>query len=55
MSGQQCKMLKGAIRQLLLDIRPDAVSLVDAFNYSDHTLNSALGRYGISLFYSAFC
>lgn len=26
-------------------VRPNAVALVDAFNYTDHYLGSALGRY----------
>ncbi|KAI0216686.1 Peroxisomal acyl-coenzyme A oxidase 1 [Lamellibrachia satsuma] len=31
--------------QLLSDIRPKAVALVDAFDFSDHVLGSVLGRY----------
>ena len=31
--------------QLMSEIRPDAIALVDSFNHSDHRLNSALGRY----------
>ena len=29
----------------LLQVRPSAVALVDAFNYTDHYLGSVLGRY----------
>lgn len=29
----------------LLQVRPNAVALVDAFNYTDHYLGSILGRY----------
>ena len=32
-------------QQLMAEIRPDAIALVDSFNHSDHRLNSALGRY----------
>jgi len=29
----------------LSQVRPNAIALVDAFNYTDHFLGSALGRY----------
>lgn len=32
-------------RQILVQVRPQAVNLVDAFSFSDHYLGSALGRY----------
>lgn len=38
-------MLNAALRQLLKDVRPNAVALVDAFEFPDNVLNSALGRY----------
>lgn len=28
-----------------IQLRPNAISLVDAFNYTDHYLDSILGRY----------
>ena len=34
--------------------RPDAVPLVDAFDYSDHHLNSALGRYDGNVYQHLF-
>ena len=33
------------VRSLLAALRPEAVALVDAWDYSDYELNSALGRY----------
>ncbi|KAM0934278.1 putative acyl-CoA oxidase, acyl-CoA dehydrogenase/oxidase and middle domain superfamily [Dioscorea sansibarensis] len=33
------------LRSLYSQVRPNAVALVDAFNYTDHYLGSALGRY----------
>jgi acyl-CoA oxidase len=36
--------LKRGIRDCLRSIRPEAVALVDAFDFSDRQLNSALGR-----------
>jgi acyl-CoA oxidase len=46
LSSAQAIMVRQAVRGLLVALRPDAVALVDAFNFSDHTLNSCLGRYG---------
>ena len=42
---QHCDKLRKKLRQMLKEIRPDAVPLVDSFNMSDLTLASALGRY----------
>eukprot|EP01099_Mayorella_cantabrigiensis_P001461 TRINITY_DN1639_c0_g3_i1.p1 TRINITY_DN1639_c0_g3~~TRINITY_DN1639_c0_g3_i1.p1 ORF type:complete len:692 (-),score=149.44 TRINITY_DN1639_c0_g3_i1:253-2328(-) len=44
-SVSQLKYLRQVSRNLLLTIRKDAVPLVDAFQYTDHLLNSAIGRY----------
>jgi acyl-CoA oxidase len=30
---------------IILQLRPNVVALVDAFNYTDHYLSSVLGRY----------
>lgn len=38
-------LIRENIEKLLLELRPHAVTLVDGFNFSDRTLNSALGRY----------
>ena len=45
LNGSQVAHVRHHVRQLLGQIRPDAVALVDAFNLSDHELNSAIGRY----------
>ncbi|ELR15635.1 acylCoA oxidase like protein [Acanthamoeba castellanii str. Neff] len=45
LSSEQAVMVRQAVRGLLVALRPDAVALVDAFNFSDHSLNSCLGRY----------
>ncbi|CAG8518496.1 2642_t:CDS:1 [Acaulospora colombiana] len=37
-------LLQRAQRELLRNIRPDAVGLVDAWEFSDNSLNSALGK-----------
>ncbi len=41
--AQQAALLRLTLRQLLGELRPDAVPLVDAFGLSDYFLNSALG------------
>ncbi|KAG4056519.1 hypothetical protein JG687_00003295 [Phytophthora cactorum] len=38
-------IIRANIEELLKLIRPHAVALVDGFNFSDHMLNSTLGRY----------
>ena len=45
MSTQQLDMLRERTLELLADVRPDAVGLVDAFDFHDHLLSSVLGRY----------
>lgn len=45
LSPQQRATLESAVAALCADIRPVALALVDAFDLSDHFLNSALGRY----------
>eukprot|EP01121_Diplochlamys_sp_Union-15-3_P017458 TRINITY_DN6146_c0_g1_i1.p1 TRINITY_DN6146_c0_g1~~TRINITY_DN6146_c0_g1_i1.p1 ORF type:complete len:676 (+),score=120.30 TRINITY_DN6146_c0_g1_i1:43-2028(+) len=45
LNNDQVNIVKKNVRRLLSIIRRDAVALVDAFNFSDAMLNSALGRY----------
>ncbi|ELU01431.1 hypothetical protein CAPTEDRAFT_178214 [Capitella teleta] len=42
---KQLEDIRSAEIKLLASLRPDAVALVDSFDYHDQTLNSALGRY----------
>ncbi|KAI7881512.1 acyl-CoA dehydrogenase/oxidase C-terminal [Mucor mucedo] len=44
-SSEQTAMLKEQVIHLLEQVRPEAVSLVDAFALPDYFLHSALGRY----------
>jgi len=44
-SAEQALLVRNAVRHSLKLLRPDIVPLVDAFNFSDHSLQSALGRY----------
>jgi len=44
-SARQSEWIHESVEQMLTKVRPNAVPLVDAFNFSDRDLNSALGRY----------
>jgi len=44
-SSSQLHLAKSALIEVLNALRPDAVSLVDAFDFPDNVLNSAIGRY----------
>jgi acyl-CoA oxidase len=41
----QLSQVSQRLKELLAQLRPNAVALVDAFDYSDEMLNSVLGRY----------
>ncbi|BFZ11130.1 hypothetical protein BsWGS_14169 [Bradybaena similaris] len=45
MSDQQLQMLEDKLFELLAALRPNAVALVDAFDFPDEVLDSDLGRY----------
>lgn len=45
LTGKQSELLKNRVHALLAELRPQAVSLVDAFGIPDYQMNSALGRY----------
>ena len=45
LSPQQAGAAREAHHQLLVQLRPEAVALVDAFAIPDYLLDSALGRY----------
>ena len=45
LSQEQAKWVRAGVMSLLDAIRPNAVALVDAFDYSDFILKSALGRF----------
>ncbi|KAJ8436310.1 hypothetical protein Cgig2_005234 [Carnegiea gigantea] len=44
-SPTQASLANDLLRSLFSQVRPNAIALVDAFNYTDHFLASALGRY----------
>ncbi|XP_045075815.1 peroxisomal acyl-coenzyme A oxidase 1-like [Coregonus clupeaformis] len=45
LSGPQLSQVSQRLKELLAQLRPNAVALVDAFDYRDEMLNSVLGRY----------
>ena len=45
LTPQQITALTSRRTELLAELRPNAVALVDAFDYPDRLLNSCLGRY----------
>ena len=45
LSRQQAVMLQSRYLDLLREVRPNAVTLVDAFDFPDGVLDSALGRF----------
>lgn len=44
-SPEQASLANDQLRSLYSQVRPNAITLVDAFNYTDHYLGSVLGRY----------
>ena len=45
LSAQQAALVRQSVRDLLPVVRVDAVAIVDSFDFSDHFLNSALGKW----------
>ena len=54
MTESQITQVNERIKELLTAIRPDAVALVDAFDFQDVTLGSVLGRYDGNVYENMF-
>ncbi|XP_076871987.1 peroxisomal acyl-coenzyme A oxidase 1 isoform X1 [Brachyhypopomus gauderio] len=54
LSVPQLSQVTQRIKALLAEIRPNAVTLVDAFDYRDEMLNSVLGRYDGNVYENMF-
>jgi acyl-CoA oxidase len=54
MTGSQIAQVNQRILELLTVIRPNAVALVDAFDFKDATLGSVLGRYDGNVYENLF-
>jgi len=55
LSPKQAELTRNRVHALLSELRPQAVSLVDAWGVPDYLLNSALGRYDGTFFSSPYC
>uniref|UniRef100_A0A8C5RAN6 Acyl-coenzyme A oxidase n=1 Tax=Leptobrachium leishanense TaxID=445787 RepID=A0A8C5RAN6_9ANUR len=54
LSTSQIEQIQQRVKDLLAVIRPNAVALVDAFDYSDQQLSSVLGRYDGNVYDNMF-
>jgi len=54
LNSQQLKLVQLAVEELMENIRRDAVALVDAFDFPDRVLNSAIGRYDGNVYEALF-
>ncbi|XP_030064087.1 peroxisomal acyl-coenzyme A oxidase 1 isoform X2 [Microcaecilia unicolor] len=54
LTSPQISQMQQRVKDLLAVIRPDAVALVDAFDYSDAQLGSVLGRYDGNVYENMF-
>ena len=54
LSQKQCGWIRARVLSLLAEIRPNAVTLVDSFDFTDFHLNSALGRYDGDVYTSLY-
>ncbi|CAL1601681.1 unnamed protein product [Knipowitschia caucasica] len=50
----QMQQISGRVKELLCTLRPNAVALVDAFDFHDKKLNSVLGRYDGNVYENLF-
>lgn len=50
MNEKQLELVQEKVRELLRDVRKDAIPLVDAFGIPDSLINSPLGRYDGDLY-----
>jgi len=51
---KQVQDVKQTVNQLLAEIRPEAVALVDAFGFTDNSLQSAIGRHDGNVYEALF-
>ena len=54
LTAEQFHIVQSRVFDLLAAIRPNAVALVDAFDYPDHVLQSCLGRYDGNVYESLY-
>ena len=54
LSNNQFRLINQTITNVMAELRPDAVSLVDAFDYPDKVLKSTIGRYDGNVYEALF-
>eukprot|EP01095_Lingulamoeba_sp_RSL-Kostka_P000386 TRINITY_DN10618_c0_g1_i1.p1 TRINITY_DN10618_c0_g1~~TRINITY_DN10618_c0_g1_i1.p1 ORF type:complete len:738 (+),score=241.42 TRINITY_DN10618_c0_g1_i1:40-2253(+) len=54
LTSKHVSIIKSNVRSLLSDIRIDAIGLVDAFEFPDNCLNSAIGQYSGNCYESLY-
>lgn len=54
LKGSQVLQISARIKELLSQLRPNAVALVDSFDFNDKSLNSVLGRYDGNVYENLF-
>ena len=54
LEGGQFKLARQAAYQLMSEIRPDSIALVDSFDYADYILKSSIGRYDGNVYEALF-
>ncbi|KAM8797094.1 peroxisomal acyl-coenzyme A oxidase 1 isoform 2-T2 [Eudromia elegans] len=54
LTNTQINQVNQRVKELLAIIRPNAVALVDSFDFSDHCLGSVLGRYDGNVYENMF-
>jgi len=53
-NSKQLDIVRAAVLRLLADIRPNAIALTDAFDFTDRLLGSVLGRYDGNVYENLF-
>ncbi|XP_068316844.1 peroxisomal acyl-coenzyme A oxidase 1 [Pyrus communis] len=53
-TAKQASLANDQLRSLYSQLRPNAIALVDAFNFTDHYLGSVLGRYDGNVYPSLY-
>jgi len=54
LSKDQFRLIKERTYEIMKEIRPDAIALVDAFDFSDFVLKSNIGRYDGNVYEALF-
>ena len=53
-TAKQASLANDQLRSLYSQLRPNAIAVVDAFNFTDHYLGSILGRYDGNVYPSLY-